>query len=254
MSFCHGDFRTSLIQQDEIELTKSYTHLTWEDAEHTRTNDKGITYYTKIDEVMAFKNHKYQNYALDEVIEESSQTYQAYLSQLWQDLNGGSSIQSMSDLTKNPPYKLSDEERADLKEWSEEGTYLAFRNWRILSGQTEDDALTMTVRYGYEVMDEKPMLHHHIILEAKENQVIVAPMDGKVSLDGDNLILTSGKGLNKTQLTLYNVHTGQWRLVSESKQERFVAKLKMVRAKVTYQKVDDDTDKVGLCQSSLLLS
>lgn len=39
----------------------------------------------------------------------------------------------------------------------------------------------MTVRYGYEVIDEKPTLHHHIILEAKENQVIVAPMDGKVS-------------------------------------------------------------------------
>lgn len=37
-------------------------------------------------------NHKYQNYVLDEVMEEGSQTYQAYLSQLWQDLNGGSSI------------------------------------------------------------------------------------------------------------------------------------------------------------------
>ena len=182
MSFVMGISGTSLIQQDEIELTKSYTHLTWEDAEHTRTNDKGITYYTKIDEVMAFMNHKYQDYALDEVMEESPQTYQAYLSQLWQDLNGGSSIQSMSDLTKNPPYKLSDEERADLKEWSEEGTYLALQELENpFQGQTEDDALTMTVRYGYEVMDEKPMLHHHIILEAKENQVIVAPMDGKVS-------------------------------------------------------------------------
>lgn len=237
---------TSLIQQDEIELTKSYTHLTWEDAEHTRTNDKGITYYTKIDEVMAFMNHKYQNYALDEVIEESSQTYQAYLSQLWQDLNGGSSIQSMSDLTKNPPYKLSDEERADLKEWSEEGTYLALQELENpFQGQTEDDALTMTVRYGYEVMDEKPMLHHHIILEAKENQVIVAPMDGKVSLDGDNLILTSGKGLNKTQLTLYNVHTGRVTAGQRVQAGEVVGQTKDgTGLKVTYQKVDDDTDKL----------
>ena len=155
-------------------------------------------------------NHKYQDYALDEIMEEGSQTYQAYLSQLWQDLNGGSSIQSMSDLTRNPPYKLSDEERADLKELSEEGTYLALQELENpFQGQTEDDALTMTVRYGYEVIDEKPMLHHHIILEAKESQVIVAPMDGKVFLDGENLILTSGKGLNKAQLTLYNVHTGR---------------------------------------------
>ena len=237
---------TSLIQQDEIELTKSYTHLTWEDAEHTRTNDKGITYYTKIDEVMAFMNHKYQDYALDEVMEESPQTYQAYLSQLWQDLNGGSSIQSMSDLTKNPLYKLSDEERADLKELSEEGTYLSLQELEnLFQGQTEDDALTMTVRYGYEVMDEKPMLHHHITLEAKENQVIVAPMDGKVSLDGDNIILTSGKGLNKAQLTLYNVHTGRVTAGQRVQAGEVIGQTKDgTGLKVTYQKVDDDTDKL----------
>lgn len=246
MSFVMGISGTSLIQQDEIELTKSYTHLTWEDAEHTRTNDKGITYYTKIDEVMAFMNHKYQDYALDEVMEESPQTYQAYLSQLWQDLNGGSSIQSMSDLTKNPLYKLSDEERADLKELSEEGTYLSLQELEnLFQGQTEDDALTMTVRYGYEVMDEKPMLHHHITLEAKENQVIVAPMDGKVSLDGDNIILTSGKGLNKAQLTLYNVHTGRVTAGQRVQAGEVIGQTKDgTGLKVTYQKVDDDTDKL----------
>ncbi len=89
--------------------------------------------------------------------------------------------------------------REDLKELSEEGTYLALQELdNPFQDQTEDDALTMTVRYGYEVIDDKPTLHHHIILEAKENQVIVAPMDGKVSLDGENIIITSGKGLNKS--------------------------------------------------------
>ncbi len=33
---------SSVIQQDEMELTKAYTHMTWEDAEHTRTNEKGL--------------------------------------------------------------------------------------------------------------------------------------------------------------------------------------------------------------------
>lgn len=73
----------------------------------------------------------------------------------------------------------------------------------------------MTYRYGYEVIDEKPTLHHHIILEAKEGQVIVAPMDGKVSLDGENVGLTSGKGVNKTKLTLFGIHSGR---VSEHQQ------------------------------------
>lgn len=31
---------SSVIQQDEMELTKAYTHMTWEE-EHTRTNEKG---------------------------------------------------------------------------------------------------------------------------------------------------------------------------------------------------------------------
>ena len=49
MSFVIGISGTTLIQQDESELTKAYTHMTWEDAENTRTNPIGITYYTKID-------------------------------------------------------------------------------------------------------------------------------------------------------------------------------------------------------------
>lgn len=210
MSFVIGISGTTLIQQDESELTKAYTHMTREDAENTRTNPTGITYYTKIDDVMGFMNLKYQDYALDEVMEEGDKTYQSYLSQLWQDLNGGDSLKSMLELSKEATYKLSDDDREDLKELSEEGTYLALQELdNPFQGQTEDDALTMAVRYGYEVIDDKPTLHHHIILEAKENQVIVAPMDGKVSLDGENIIITSGKGLNKAQLTLFNSNSGR---------------------------------------------
>ncbi|MGQ7718465.1 phage tail tip lysozyme, partial [Streptococcus suis] len=112
-------------------------------------------------------------------------------------------------------------------------------------GQTDEDSLNMTYRYGYEVIDEKPTLHHHIILEAKEGQVIVAPMDGKVSLDGENVILTSGKGVNKTKLTLFGIHSGR---VSENQQVLAGDIIGQTKdgtgLKVTYQKVDDDTDKL----------
>lgn len=191
-------------------------------------------------------NLKYQDYALEEVMENGDKTYHAYLSQLWQDLNGGDSLKSMLELTKEPAYKLSDDDREDLKELSEEGTYLALQELdNPFQGQTEDDALTMTVRYGYEVIDDKPTLHHHIILEAKENQVIVAPMDGKVSLDGENIIITSGKGLNKSQLTLFNIHTGR---VSDGQKVRAGEVIGQTKdgagLKVTYQKVDDDSEKL----------
>lgn len=246
MSFVIGISGTTLIQQDESELTKAYTHMTWEDAENTRTNTTGITYYTKIDDVMGFMNLKYQDYALEEIMEEEDKTYQAYLSQLWQDLNGGYSLKSMLELSKEPAYKLSDDDREDLKKLSEEGTYLVLQELdNPFQDQTEDDALTMTVRYGYEVIDDKPTLHHHIILEAKENQVIVAPMDGKVSLDGENIILTSGKGLNKAQLTLFNSHSGR---VSDGQKVQAGEVIGQTKdgtgLKVTYQKVDDDSEKL----------
>ena len=139
-----------------------------------------------------------------------------------------------------------DDDREDLKELSEEGTYLVLQELdNPFQNQTEDDALTMTVRYGYEVIDDKPTLHHHIILEAKENQVIVAPMDGKVSLDGENIIITSGKGLNKSQLTLFNIHTGR---VSDGQKVQAGEVIGQTKdgagLKVTYQKVDDDSEKL----------
>lgn len=246
MSFVVGISGTSLIQQNEGELTKAYTHMTWEDAENTRTNDTGITYYTKIDDVMGFMNLKYQDYALEEVMENGDKTYQAYLSQLWHDLNGGDSLKAMLELTKEPAYKLSDDDREELKELSKEGTYLALQELdNPFQGQTEDDTLTMTVRYGYEMIEDKPTLHHHIILEAKENQVIVAPMDGKVSLDGENLIITSGKGLNKSQLTLFNVYTGRVTDGQKVQAGEMIGQTKDGSGlKVTYQKVDDDSEKL----------
>lgn len=246
MSFVVGISGTSLIQQDEGELTKAYTHMTWEDAENTRTNDTGITYYTKIDDVMGFMNLKYQDYALEEVMENGDKTYQVYLSQLWHDLNGGDSLKAMLELTKEPAYKLSDDDREELKELSKEGTYLALQELdNPFQGQTEDDTLTMTVRYGYEMIEDKPTLHHHIILEAKENQVIVAPMDGKVSLDGENLIITSGKGLNKSQLTLFNVHTGRVTDGQKVQAGEMIGQTKDGSGlKVTYQKVDNDSEKL----------
>ena len=195
---------------------------------------------------MGFMNLKYQDYALEEIMEEGDKTYQAYLSQLWQDLNGGDSLKSMLELSKEPAYKLSDDDREDLKELSEEGTYLALQELdNPFQDQTEDDALTMTVRYGYEVIDDKPTLHHHIILEAKENQVIVAPMDGKVSLDGENIIITSGKGLNKAQLTLFNSHSGRVTDGQKVQAGEVIGQTKDgAGLKVTYQKVDDDSEKL----------
>lgn len=245
MSFVMSVSGASLIQQDEVALTKAYTHMTWEDANQSSTNNKDITYYTKIDDVMAYMNHQYQDYALDETMENGQGTYKAYLSQVWQDLNGGSSLKTMSDLYQTPKYKLSDEDQADLKELSEEGVYQALQELdNPFQGQTEANTLTMTYRYGYDAIDKKPELHHHILLEAKENQVIVAPMDGKVSLDGQTITLSAGKGLNKVKLTLFDIATGRVSEGQAVKAGDIIGQTKdNTGLKVTYQKVDTESEK-----------
>ena len=211
MSFFLGFSSASLIQQDEFELTKAYTHLTWEDAEHTRTNDKGITYYTKVDDVMGYMNFKFHDYELHKPVHLfSSETYKDYLSTLWHDLNDGEDLKSMQDLYETPKYKLSKDDQEEMKELKEEGVYASMQELdNPFEGKSNEDSLTMTYRYGYYDLDGKPTLQEYILLEAKAHQTIVAPMDGVVSLDGDNIILTNGKGENESRLTLYSIHNGR---------------------------------------------
>ncbi|HGE3271915.1 TPA: phage tail tip lysozyme [Streptococcus pneumoniae] len=201
----------SLIQQDEFELTKAYTHLTWEDAEHTRTNDKGITYYTKVDDVMGYMNFKFHDYELHKPVHLfSSESYKDYLSTLWHDLNDGDDLKSMQDLYETPKYKLSRDDQEEIKELKEEGVYASMQELdNPFEGKSNEDSLTMTYRYGYYDLDGKPTLQEYILLEAKAHQTIVAPMDGVVSLDGDDVILTNGKGENESRLTLYSIHNGR---------------------------------------------
>lgn len=211
MSFFLGFSSSSLIQQDEFELTKAYTHLTWEDAEHTRTNDKGITYYTKVDDVMGYMNFKFHDYELHKPVHLfSTETYKDYLSTLWHDLNDGEDLKSMQDLYETPKYKLSKDDQEEMKELKEEGVYASMQELdNPFEGKSNEDSLTMTYRYGYYDLDGKPTLQEYILLEAKAHQTIVAPMDGVVSLDGDNVILTNGKGENESRLTLYSIHNGR---------------------------------------------
>lgn len=58
------------------------------------------------------------------------------------------SNKSMSDLYKEPTYKLSDEDQEELKELTEGGKLSSpSRIGQSLSGQTDEDSLSMTYRY-----------------------------------------------------------------------------------------------------------
>ncbi|MEG3265884.1 phage tail tip lysozyme [Streptococcus suis] len=244
MSFFLGFASQTLIQQDEFELTKAYTHMTWEDGEQTRTSEKGITYYTKVDDVMAYMNSQFQDYVLEDRISvlPPSITYKDYLSTLWQDLNGDGGLKTMSDLYDKPPYQLSKEEQDDLKELSEEGIYASLQELENpFEGQSEDDSLSMSYRYGYYHLDGKPTLQDFIILEAPSEQVIVAPLDGTVEIDGGDLIITAGKKASQVKLRLYGIHTGRLATGQKVSAGEIIGQTKDGSGlKVSYQKYDPD--------------
>ena len=79
-------------------------------------NDKGITYYTKVDDVMGYMNFKFHDYELHKPVHLfSSETYKDYLSTLWHDLNDGDDLKSMQDLYETPKYKLSKDDQEEMK-------------------------------------------------------------------------------------------------------------------------------------------
>lgn len=260
-----------LIQQDEFELTKAYQHMTWEDSENSIKSTNGATYYTKIDDVMAYMNYRFQDYSLSDRTSESissqiqdlnsttgftsssstttqNETYKQYLSQLWKDLNGGDSIKSMASLYKeNGKYGLTKEQIEELDEYKESGAYLGLYELdNPFQGQTVDDVLTMTYRYGYYNTDGKSAMSYHIILEAKQGQVIVAPMDGYIKLDGDDVLIVSSEGkivearLRMKDIATRRVQEGQkiytGEIIGETKSDQGL--------KLYYQKYNDDNEKL----------
>lgn len=249
-----------LIQQDEFELNKAYTHMTLEDAKNSIKDKNGTTYFTKIDEVMAYMNYRFQDYHLGEMMTSTvnansttgfyanNDTYKSYLSQLWIDLNGGDSLKSMAELYKEKgKYHLTQEEMEELNEYKEEGIYMALYELdNPFQGQGETEALTMTYRYGYYNRDGKADISYHIILEAKQGQVIVAPMDGIIKLDGDDVLIVSGEGqIIEARLRLKDIATGRvldgqkvytGEIIGETKTDQGL--------KIYYQKYDVDEKKL----------
>ena len=259
-----------LIQQDEFELTKAYQHMTWEDSENSMKSANGTTYYTKIDDVMAYMNYRFQDYRLSDRTSESissqvqnlnsttgfttsssatqNETYKQYLSQLWKDLNGGDSIKSMASLYKeNGKYGLTKEQIEELDEYKEIGVYIGLYELdNPFQGQTDEDVLTMAYRFGYYNTDGKSTMSYHIILEAKQGQVIVAPMDGYIKLDGEDVLIVSSEGkIVETRLRMKDIATGRVQegqkiytgdIIGETKSDQGL--------KLYYQKYNDDKEKL----------
>lgn len=259
-----------LMQQDEFELSKAYQHMTWEDSENSIKSDNGTTYYTKIDDVMAYMNYRFQDYRLSDRTSISisglgqdlnsttgftsstgssqSGTYKQYLSQLWQDLNGGDSIKSMASLYKeNGKYGLTKEQIEELEEYLESGMYIGLYELdNPFQGQTDEDALTMTYRYGYYNTDGKSAMSYHIILEAKQGQVIVAPMDGYIKLEGEDVLIVSSEGkIVEARLRMKDIATGRVQEGQKIYTGEIIGETKSDQGlKLYYQKYNDDNEKL----------
>lgn len=258
-----------LIQQDEFELNKAYTHMTLKDAEQSISEDNGTTYYTKIDDVMAYMNYRFQDYSLAEATAEvldsqvvninstsgtttlttgSAETYKDYLSTLWTNLNGGDSLKSMADLYKeNGKYTLSREDIEDFEEMKADGIYLGL--WELdnpFQGETDETVLSMTYRYGYYNTDGKAQKSNYIILEAKQDQVIVAPMDGIVKIEGEDIIIVSSEGkIVEARLRLKDIATGRVTDGQKVYTGDIIGQTKTNQGlKLYYQKYNDDKEKL----------
>ncbi|MGV9001164.1 phage tail tip lysozyme [Lactococcus lactis] len=213
---------TSLIpiKQSEFELTKCWTEITQQDAQH---NTDSVTYYTDIDQIMRYMNFKFDAYHLDDEMPKLNSegnlnfpdasknannkgTYKDFLNNLWNEMNDSGhavsygDFQTIDDLFKmdKTPYYLTKEEQESYKLLSESGfpEYALFdkiHNPLVAPSDKEQDesdepAVKVVQRYGY---DKEDTAFKGIVIQAEAYQPVYAPIDGKYSANGTTVTLTS---------------------------------------------------------------
>lgn len=231
------------IQQDEFELTESWTHLTKVDADRS---DDVYSFYTPLDDVMFYMNYEHEDYALDDRMAILTfKTYRDHLSTIWEAMNdtsSGSSLKftSMLDLLKDKDSEFY-MEPDDFEEMTENAEELGYST---LDGQLafpfETESLFITRRFGYEVSENSTKMHANIEAEVTQEQELLAPMTGKVTWhDDQNKVIISEE--NDARLILTGINAKRHESGSEVAEGEAIGKATGKSLTITYEKYDPDS-------------
>lgn len=231
------------IQQDEFDLTDSWTHLTKVDADRS---DETYSFYTEFDEVMFYMNYRFEDYKVeDKTGILTFKTYGDYLNGVWEAMNDTKGdtykFTSMYDLAKDKEsqYYLNPDDYEEMKENVEEFGYSSLDG--LLEFPFETDNLPITRRYGYEVSGEKVQRFPSIEVESRQDLDILAPMAGKVEWHEDqNKLIINEDEKNGARLILTGINAKRHESGSKVKESELIGKATGETLTISYEKYDSD--------------
>ncbi|MQW23424.1 MULTISPECIES: phage tail tip lysozyme [unclassified Lactococcus] len=233
------------IKQDDFQLTKSWTYFTELDAQETNTTN---SFYTSLDEVMFYMNHEFEDYDIDSIVPQgqstsslANQNFKQYATGLWTALNGSApdyDLKTMEALEtdSNSKYYIPTDNYEEMQELVSEIGYDS------LDGKLEfpfaTEVLTINRRFGYERNGEELKLHTSIETSVSQGQNITSPMEGKVSVGKDKLVITE-KG--DARLTVSGITTSRFKEGDNVKTNALLGTATGSTLSISYEKYNEDS-------------
>ncbi|TRW69836.1 CHAP domain-containing protein [Lactococcus lactis] len=228
-----ADVPNPSIKQNDFELTDAWTTMTKLDADHSKD---GNQFYTNFDGVMFYMNEKFDDYDVDGMLS-NGQSAKAYLSDLWTALNGKApnyELTTMDELERKGAYVLSQVDYTNMKHMISEMGYQALDGQLAFPYAT--DNLIINRRFGYEGAD----LHQSIEVTTSENQPIVAPLSGKVTVNSNQQV-TIENTTQEEKVSLQKVDTSRLTNGQNISSSALIGKSLASTLEITLQKYDDGT-------------
>lgn len=228
-----ADVPNPSIKQNDFELTEAWTTMTKLDADHSKD---GNQFYTNFDGVMFYMNEKFDDYDVNGVLS-NGQPAKTYLSDLWTALNGKApnyELTTMDDLEKKGTYALSPDDYSNMKQMISEMGYQALDGQLAFPYAT--DNLIINRRFGY----EGTKLHQSIEVTTSENEPIVAPLSGKVTVNSSQQV-TIENTTQEEKVSLQKVDTSRLTNGQNITSSALIGKSLASTLEITLQKYDDET-------------
>ncbi|MGI1837728.1 phage tail tip lysozyme [Lactococcus garvieae] len=234
------------IQQEDLEVSKTWTYMTKLDAEHT--DDKN-TFYSDIDAVIFYMNDRYGDFTMTSQALEvgnlhGSKDIKTYLSRLWEALNGKApnyKLTTMEDLEKDTHsiYAMKPE---DLEEFK--ATVDTF-GYSTLDGQLafpyKTDNLVINQRFGYEKNEGKMHFRSDILTPVSQGQTLFAPLTGEVTNGEGSISITDEAQTEK--VTLSHVSASRYKNGTKVNSGQPLALASDKNLSITVEKKDEKTKK-----------
>lgn len=208
------------IKGEEKELSAIWSHITELDSDTTLSIHKGnkdleingassnrenVEIYTNIDPILAYLDQTHGDINLNKTLPGKDKTGKEEIDEIYSKMVHRESSKDRETVTVKDLYevvKKTDDLNEQLEAMDQVGQYTGLQELRSPFEDT-DEKLVVNRRYGYYLQNNSKKNNKGIIVQAKKNQTLYAPMSGTVKVKNNEIQIVQ----KKKTLILKNVST-----------------------------------------------